>query len=124
MGNLERLKGIRDEVLEPMGYENGRPKDTLDLQLREDGQQKFVGALLWDVVDLLTFGALEKKKQPKANNTTASAPSKSEQPQQQNKSSDANVQISQSEYNNLVNEVGAMNFKCCLHKSATNLLKP
>lgn len=50
--------------------------DGLNVQLREDGQQKFVGALLWDFVDLITFGAFEKKKQPKPpkNETSTQSP--------------------------------------------------
>lgn len=46
------------------------PEDQNNLlvnqQLNLEGklQQKFLGNLMWDVVDFFTFGALEKKSQP------------------------------------------------------------
>lgn len=117
MGHLERLKGIRDELLPPT-VEPGQirqfhePVDGMNLQLREDGKQEFVGDLLWDIVDVLTFGVLEKKKPPKSNNQTAPPPDHQQTAHQNQsqakKSNDSEVQISQSEFNSLVSEVGAM----------------
>ena len=79
MRGRRKLSGIRDEILDDPGdqsdiqMETGarsitnrvRPSDSQNVQLQEDGQQRFVGQLLWNVFDFVTFGAFGKKKAPK-----------------------------------------------------------
>jgi len=79
VGSREELRGIRDEILEDPGDQSDvqmgtgarpitdrvRPGDSQNVQLQEDGQQRFVGQLLWNVFDFMTFGAFGKKKAPK-----------------------------------------------------------
>ena len=39
---------------------------TDQVLLQQQGQQQFLGNLLWDAFNLITFGAFEKKKEKKA----------------------------------------------------------
>ena len=35
--------------------------------MQTSGQNKFIGTLLWDLADVITFGALEKENHPREN---------------------------------------------------------
>jgi len=41
-----------------------------NIQLSSNTDEKIIGKLIWDTVDVLTFGALEKKNNGKPPNTS------------------------------------------------------
>ena len=92
LGNLQRLKGIKEEVFEANGGD--MPLDQNFLQLKS--KEKFLGSMLWDAFNLMTFGAFEKKpgnhrknSTTNSNNTASSAQTQQQQsqPQQQEEGS-------------------------------------
>lgn len=82
---------------------------TDQVLLQEQGQQKFLGNLLWDAFNLVTFGAFEKKKakrpaetppppQNEQNRTHAQSEPKKDEPKEMKT-------MSKDEYHNLMRQV-------------------
>lgn len=56
---------------------------TDQVLLQEQGQQKFLGNLVWDAFNLITFGAFEKKKTKKPAENPQPPPKQDEPPKAQ-----------------------------------------
>ena len=62
---IEAKLGLGSASASSSGGAVESPSPADQVLLQQQGQQKFIGNLFWDAINLITFGAFEKKKEPK-----------------------------------------------------------